>query len=584
MILRYWFIIFFITIVEQSYSQNGYLYYRDQFRGGVSSDGYSPDAGFGGIGNINIYILPGSIIKRAFLFAGRQGNAQNVNVIFNGNNLSFDSTNQITSNFFSPFGGNSALHVVEVTQYVSPIQLNYQLIVPQQSNNTANRYTDFYLYVAYENNLLNEVTTNIYLNQMGFNNDIRTYNISPINKINNSFDVGIAIFSGYLCDTIEGENIYVNNNYLGLIGLPDINSGSCGGTKGSFYYENNTLFGLQDDTANIKMTGSDALSEVSAYTINNDTSISVRFQTEFNTNNTNAIWGIFTTYTSNCSFTTTTTAPQDTICLGDSVQLSATGGSTYSWFGVPIAIGSGLSDTTIANPLASPPQTTTYIVTIKNDSGCVKTEHIKIWVNPLPTPTNIITTNTLCNDSSGNLTVGIINSNTAPYSYTLTNLETSNTITQAQNTFNNLGNATYLLQIIDINGCSVTDTILINDVQVGCDVSDTLELMITIPNVFTPNGDNENDNFVIQIIGAELLESLETKIFNRWGQTVENRKWKVESLETLPLTNNQQQFTIWNGNTTAANEASEGTYFYIISYTTKAGETVTEKGSVTLLR
>lgn len=50
-----------------------------------------------------------------------------------------------------------------------------------------------------------------------------------------------------------------------------------------------------------------------------------------------------------------------TICPGQSVQLDATGGTYYSW--TPSA---GLSDTTIANPIATPNVTTLYIVDVSN--------------------------------------------------------------------------------------------------------------------------------------------------------------------------------------------------------------------------
>ncbi|PKP44894.1 MAG: hypothetical protein CVT95_10275, partial [Bacteroidetes bacterium HGW-Bacteroidetes-12] len=110
------------------------------------------------------------------------------------------------------------------------------------------------------------------------------------------------------------------------------------------------------------------------------------------------------------------------------------------------------------------------------------------------------------------------------------------------------------------------------------------EISLLIPNVFTPNGDNENDNFVIQLIGAELLESLEVKVFNRWGQEVSSSRFDVQSLVSeIPASSGMTELVVWNGTTTTGKKASEGTYFYVISYTTKAGETVVEKGTVSLL-
>ncbi|HWB62875.1 MAG TPA: PKD domain-containing protein, partial [Chitinophagales bacterium] len=57
--------------------------------------------------------------------------------------------------------------------------------------------------------------------------------------------------------------------------------------------------------------------------------------------------------------------PDTAICLGSSVQLNATGGLfSYSW-----APAAGLSDSSIANPVATPTQTTSYVVASQSASG-----------------------------------------------------------------------------------------------------------------------------------------------------------------------------------------------------------------------
>jgi len=396
------------------------------------------------------------------------------------------------------------------------------------------------------------------------------------------------------------------------------------------------LFGLQDDTANITMTGSDALSQVRAYTVNNDTSISVKFQTEFVPNSTNAIWAIFVTYISNCSFSTTATALQDTVCLGDSVQLNATGGSTYSWFG---AFG-GLSDTSIANPMASPPQTTTYIVTIKNDSGCVKTEHVKIWVTqPID---SITTTPTICGNATGSITAHF-NTN-ANYNFTLYDNNFNPLANNTTGVFNQLAEGTYIVENT-LHNCTFYDTVTvnaINNVQAAfirnptqgkapltvtlTNISNNANQFIwllpndtfysqhltytftnggsypvclvaynnqphcadttcftfvvegnvglIIPNIFTPNNDGHNDVFSVQIIDAELISTIEVIIYNRWGE----KMYEYINNESTP------ELLLWDGVASSGNKVSEGTYFYVITYKTKAGETITEKGTVSLLR
>ena len=63
------------------------------------------------------------------------------------------------------------------------------------------------------------------------------------------------------------------------------------------------------------------------------------------------------------------------ICIGENVQLEATGGVNYNWS--PTA---GLSSSIVANPISSPNETTTYIVVITNEDNCSAEEQVTITV------------------------------------------------------------------------------------------------------------------------------------------------------------------------------------------------------------
>jgi len=65
-----------------------------------------------------------------------------------------------------------------------------------------------------------------------------------------------------------------------------------------------------------------------------------------------------------------------TICLGDSHQLNATGGNDFIWFP-----SEGLSNPTIANPVANPTETTTYRVLSGGNNNCSIPDSITIFVN-----------------------------------------------------------------------------------------------------------------------------------------------------------------------------------------------------------
>ena len=70
----------------------------------------------------------------------------------------------------------------------------------------------------------------------------------------------------------------------------------------------------------------------------------------------------------------------DAICIGDSVQLDASGGTIYTWDSDPT-----LSALDIPDPWANPITDKTYTVTVEDDNGCVNTDDVTITVNPLPT-------------------------------------------------------------------------------------------------------------------------------------------------------------------------------------------------------
>jgi hypothetical protein len=67
-----------------------------------------------------------------------------------------------------------------------------------------------------------------------------------------------------------------------------------------------------------------------------------------------------------------------TLCMGESTQLQASGGTTYQWGPTY-----GLNDPMVFNPVASPPFTTTYTVTVSSICG-VATDQVVVTVNPKP--------------------------------------------------------------------------------------------------------------------------------------------------------------------------------------------------------
>jgi gliding motility-associated-like protein len=93
------------------------------------------------------------------------------------------------------------------------------------------------------------------------------------------------------------------------------------------------------------------------------------------------------------SVTPTISAPQ-TICQAQPTPLHSSGGSTFSWS--PALY---LSDPNSADPIASPPITTTYTVTATTPQGCAGNAAVTLTTLPLPQITASNNT-TICRNSS----------------------------------------------------------------------------------------------------------------------------------------------------------------------------------------
>ena len=68
------------------------------------------------------------------------------------------------------------------------------------------------------------------------------------------------------------------------------------------------------------------------------------------------------------------------ICPGNSIQLNASGGISYSW-GPPAA---GVNNPNIANPIVEPTTTTTYVVTVTDANGCTAAANVTVTVEVCP--------------------------------------------------------------------------------------------------------------------------------------------------------------------------------------------------------
>ncbi len=114
-----------------------------------------------------------------------------------------------------------------------------------------------------------------------------------------------------------------------------------------------------------------------------------------------------------------------------------------------------------------------------------------------------------------------------------------------------------------------TEYTLVVSTQLGCKDTDMVVVQVSnfsLPNAFSPNGDNKNDVFKV-IIPNNLVQLKSLKIFNRWGQNI------------FYTTDANQG---WDG-TIIGERCEIGTYFYHLELTI-GHQSYKHRGDITLIR
>ncbi len=114
-----------------------------------------------------------------------------------------------------------------------------------------------------------------------------------------------------------------------------------------------------------------------------------------------------------------------------------------------------------------------------------------------------------------------------------------------------------------------TDTVYLEDYI----IADTS--FVDVPNVFTPNGDGTNDNFVVKFWS---MERVKISVFNRWGRTV--HVWESGNVRGFEDTWLE---SVWDGRI-GGRYASPGVYFYVIEGTGRDGKKRWKHGDIYLFR
>ncbi len=329
--------------------------------------------------------------------------------------------------------------------------------------------------------------------------------------------------------------------------------------------------GTCDDTTNVSITVNNA----AVISVNGNTSICIGSSTTLNAIGGNSyVWSpsiglsgtagpsITASPTSNSNYTVTGTdgngctntyafsvnvlqipvanaGPDQTICRGATTTLNGSGGGTYTW-------SSGVNTSTLN---VGPTTNTVYTLTISNGS-CTNTDVVNVIVNVGPTA-NAGPSATILSGNSAELAA----SGGGTYSWSpSTGLSC---VTCDDPEASPAATTIYYVTVSDVNGCTSVDSLIVT-------VEDICIENLSIPNVFTPNGDGRNELFVLT--GSDpCFKNYEIAIYNRWGNVVFQ--------STAPFTK------FWDGTTTAGDMAADGTYYY-----TLIAKSESIKGFITLIR
>ncbi|MBC7411633.1 MAG: gliding motility-associated C-terminal domain-containing protein [Bacteroidia bacterium] len=234
------------------------------------------------------------------------------------------------------------------------------------------------------------------------------------------------------------------------------------------------------------------------------------------------------------------------VCTADSIALQAVCSTCigYNWFPANY-----LTSVMVANPKAFVDSTIIYYAQGTDTNNCktIKSVEILFSNNPIKT----INDTTLLISHSINLTT-----NGTHYSYSWTPTDSLNCTNCANPKATPYKDIEYVISATDYNGCVTKDSVKIK-IKIPND--------IFIPDVFSPNGDGEND--VLYVRGESIIDLLFV-VYDRWGNIV------------FQTTNKNKG---WNGLYNGSN-AEEGVYVYFANAKLITGKEVNKKGDITLIK
>ena len=236
--------------------------------------------------------------------------------------------------------------------------------------------------------------------------------------------------------------------------------------------------------------------------------------------------------------------PEATICAGEAFTPQIlSNAASFNW-----SPSTGLSNAAEAHPEIKAQTSTAYTLTAVK-GVCQKTAVLTVAVRLLPT-VNAGADRTIIQGDKTDL-LATASAGTVEWS-PAGGLSAASILTPSAMP---LQTTTYRLTVTD-NGCTARDDVTVTVVP----------YCVKPMEAFSPNGDGINDLWLVTT-GA-CLKTAKVEVFNRYGSPV---------LRSNDYKNN------WNG-TFDGKPLPDGTYYYLITYQLINGQTVHQKGNVTILR
>lgn len=212
--------------------------------------------------------------------------------------------------------------------------------------------------------------------------------------------------------------------------------------------------------------------------------------------------------------------------------------------------GGGINPTTgLFNPTTA--GAGTFIVTYTAPGPCGEIDSATVVVFSTPSIT-VNVTDDECDQSIGAIDV-TVNGGTAPIAYAWSSGETTQDLS-------GLKKGSYTLTVTDANLCTDSETVLVENIT-----NDDCDYNIFVPNIFSPDGNGQND---VLFVDGSGIETVEIVIYNRWGNLI---------FSSTSLTQG------WDG-TYKGKQVNQGVFVYYVKGKFVDGKAFEQKGTITLVR